>query len=74
MVDLSTAYLGLKLRTPLVPSACPLTQEIDTIRHLEDGEWRDGPGSAWNSFMFFDDPDGNSWAVQERPAVSGEGG
>jgi dihydroorotate dehydrogenase (fumarate) len=36
MVDLSTTYLGLKLRTPLVPSACPLTQEIDTIRHLED--------------------------------------
>jgi dihydroorotate dehydrogenase (fumarate) len=36
MVDLSTTYLGFKLRTPLVPSACPLTQEIDTIRHLED--------------------------------------
>jgi dihydroorotate dehydrogenase (fumarate) len=36
MADLSTTYLGLKLRTPLVPSACPLTQEIDTIRHLED--------------------------------------
>ena len=36
MVDLSTTYLSLKLRTPLVPSACPLTQEIDRIRHLED--------------------------------------
>lgn len=36
MVDLSTTYLGLTLRSPLVPSAGPLTQEIDTIRRLED--------------------------------------
>ncbi len=36
MIDLSTNYLGLKLRTPLVPSASPLSQEIDGIRHLED--------------------------------------
>jgi dihydroorotate dehydrogenase (fumarate) len=36
MIDLSTKYLGLKLRTPLVPSASPLSQEIDSIRRLED--------------------------------------
>ncbi|HKS73730.1 MAG TPA: dihydroorotate dehydrogenase-like protein [Terriglobales bacterium] len=36
MLDLSTNYLGLKLRTPLVPSASPLSQEIDSIRRLED--------------------------------------
>src|SRR5271169_784349 len=36
MIDLSTTYLGLKLRTPLVASASPLSQEIDGIRHLED--------------------------------------
>ena len=36
MIDLSTNYLGLKLRTPLVASASPLSQEIDGIRHLED--------------------------------------
>jgi len=36
MIDLSTTYLGLKLRTPLVPSASPLSQEIDSIRRLED--------------------------------------
>ncbi len=36
MIDLSTHYLGLKLRTPLVPSASPLSQEIGTIRRLED--------------------------------------
>ena len=36
MIDLSTHYLGMKLRTPLVPSASPLSQEIGTIRRLED--------------------------------------
>ena len=36
MIDLNTTYLGLKLRTPLVASASPLSQEIDSIRRLED--------------------------------------
>lgn len=36
MIDLSTKYLGMKLRTPLVPSASPLSQEISSIRRLED--------------------------------------
>ena len=29
----------------------------------------DGHGGPWNAFVFFDDPDGNSWAVQEKPAT-----
>jgi dihydroorotate dehydrogenase (fumarate) len=36
MIDLTTYYLGLKLRTPLVVSASPLSQEIGSIRRLED--------------------------------------
>jgi dihydroorotate dehydrogenase (fumarate) len=36
MIDLTTTYLGLRLRTPLVASASPLSQEIDGIRRLED--------------------------------------
>jgi dihydroorotate dehydrogenase (fumarate) len=35
-MDLSTTYLGLKLRTPLVPSASPLSEEIDSIKAMED--------------------------------------
>ena len=36
-MDLSTTYLGLKLRTPLVPSAAaPLTEDIDQIKLMED--------------------------------------
>ena len=42
--------------------------EVSPIRHMENGAWVDGRGDPWNSFIFFDDPDGNSWTVQERPA------
>jgi dihydroorotate dehydrogenase (fumarate) len=35
-MDLSTTYLGLSLRTPLVPSASPLSTEIDNIKRMED--------------------------------------
>ncbi|HEY5911731.1 MAG TPA: dihydroorotate dehydrogenase-like protein [Verrucomicrobiae bacterium] len=35
-MDLSTTYLGLKLRTPLVPAASPLSEEIDSIKQMED--------------------------------------
>jgi dihydroorotate dehydrogenase (fumarate) len=35
-MDLTTKYLGMQLRTPLVASASPLSQEIGGIRSLED--------------------------------------
>lgn len=34
--DLSTTYLGLPLRSPLVASSSPLTGEVETARTLED--------------------------------------
>lgn len=35
-MDLSTTYLGLKLKNPLVPSASPLSAKLDTAKKLED--------------------------------------
>ena len=35
-MNLTTTYLGFKLRTPLVPSASPLSENIDNIRRMED--------------------------------------
>ena len=35
-MDLTTTYLGLKLRSPLVPAASPLSEDIDNIKHMED--------------------------------------
>jgi dihydroorotate dehydrogenase (fumarate) len=36
MTDLRTRYLGLELANPIVPSASPLGQRIDTLRRLQD--------------------------------------
>ena len=35
-MDLTTTYMGLKLKNPLMPSAGPLTANVDSIRQLED--------------------------------------
>ena len=35
-MDLSTSYLGLKLKNPLVPSASPLSRTIDGVKRMED--------------------------------------
>ena len=36
MTDLSTTYLGLNLKNPLVASASPLTKKVERARKLED--------------------------------------
>jgi dihydroorotate dehydrogenase (fumarate) len=35
-IDLSTTYLGLKLKNPLVVSASPLCQDVSNVRRMED--------------------------------------
>ena len=35
-MDLSTTYLGLSLKNPIVPSASPLSHSLDGIKRLED--------------------------------------
>jgi dihydroorotate dehydrogenase (fumarate) len=35
-VDLTTRYLGLNLRSPIIPSASPLGQRVDTLKALQD--------------------------------------
>ncbi len=64
MLDLSTTYLGLKLRTPLVPSASPLTQELDSIRRLEDAG-----ASAMVFHSLFEETAQNAQFVPARPAL-----
>jgi len=36
MIDLSTRYLGLRLASPLVASASPLCESLDSLRRMED--------------------------------------
>lgn len=42
--------------------------EVSRVRHLESGQWVDGPHPArasYESFAEFTDPDGNVWVLQE---------
>lgn len=42
--------------------------EAGPVQHMDEGVWVEGRGGYWNSFVFFRDPDGNGWVLQERPA------
>ncbi|MEW5843371.1 MAG: dihydroorotate dehydrogenase-like protein [Bacteroidota bacterium] len=35
-MNLSTKYMGLNLKNPIVPSASPLSQNVDTVKAMED--------------------------------------
>src|SRR5262245_57732922 len=45
---------------------------ISSIQHHDGTGFAEGKGDDWNSFIFFDDPDGNSWAIQESPTMRAE--
>jgi dihydroorotate dehydrogenase (fumarate) len=36
MVDLTTTYLGIKLKNPLVASASPLSEKVETVKKIEE--------------------------------------
>ena len=40
--------------------------EVGEIVHFEGSNQVAGPGGPYNTFFFFQDPDGNNWAVQEK--------
>ncbi|MCF3176568.1 VOC family protein [Streptomyces sioyaensis] len=64
---------GLQLVVPDIAAARAELAErgvtVGPVQHVENGAMVDGPGGAWNSFVYFSDPDGNGWALQERPSV-----
>ena len=42
--------------------------DVSEVQHFESGKWVPGPDPLrrdFSSFVFFSDPDGNSWVVQE---------
>jgi catechol 2,3-dioxygenase-like lactoylglutathione lyase family enzyme len=42
--------------------------EASDVQHFDGRGWKPGGAGEWNSFVFFSDPDGNGWVLQERPA------
>jgi catechol 2,3-dioxygenase-like lactoylglutathione lyase family enzyme len=65
---------GIQLVVPDVDAArAQLVEqgvEVSPVQHYDGSVWVDGRGGDWNSFIFFSDPDGNGWTVQERPALN----
>jgi catechol 2,3-dioxygenase-like lactoylglutathione lyase family enzyme len=63
---------GLQLVVPDIEAArAQLVErgvEASPVQHYEGANLVEGRGGRWNSFIFFSDPDGNAWVVQERPA------
>jgi catechol 2,3-dioxygenase-like lactoylglutathione lyase family enzyme len=48
--------------------------EVSPVQHFEEGTMADGPGGDFNTFIFFSDPDGNSWTIQQHdPAAAASG-
>jgi catechol 2,3-dioxygenase-like lactoylglutathione lyase family enzyme len=52
-------------RADLLSRGVPVTP----VQHKDDTGFVEGKGSDWNSFVFFEDPDGNAWTVQESPVM-----
>ena len=46
--------------------------DVSEIQHVGKTGWEPGPGERWTAFMFFKDPDGNGWIVQEAPSPLSE--
>jgi dihydroorotate dehydrogenase (fumarate) len=59
-MNLKTKYLGLELENPIVPSASPLTRDLDTIKALEDA----GASAVVLYSLFEEELDMNEEAMQ----------
>jgi catechol 2,3-dioxygenase-like lactoylglutathione lyase family enzyme len=73
MVDTPPGWAkGMQLVVPDIAAARDqlIERGVDAgpVQHFDEGAWVDGPGGPWNSFVHFEDPDGNHWILQERPA------
>ncbi|HEX5827111.1 MAG TPA: VOC family protein [Candidatus Limnocylindrales bacterium] len=79
LADMTAGSLkGLQLCVSDIEAAHALYAErgvpVTPVRHHDGSGFVDGIGGDWNSFFFFDDPDGNGWAVQESPAMRAAAG
>ena len=63
---------GLQLLVPDIETARAelVARGVDAglVQHVDGGVWVEGRGEDWNSFVFFSDPDGNGWVLQESLA------
>ncbi|GHJ93674.1 glyoxalase [Streptomyces sp. NE5-10] len=46
--------------------------DVSPVMRVGANGWEEGKGGTWNSFLGFQDPDGNGWVVQEAPSELAE--
>jgi dihydroorotate dehydrogenase (fumarate) len=63
-MKLSTTYLGLKLKNPLMPGASPLVDNLDNVRRLEDA----GAGAIVMHSLFAEQIEGAKIALDNHVA------
>ncbi len=68
-VDLSTTYLGLSLRNPLVAAACPLTGDLDALRRMEEA----GAAAVVLPSLFEEQLERDALAIRRLVKVGPEG-
>ncbi len=68
MADLTTTYMGMRLRSPLVASASPLTGDVDELRRLEEC----GIGAVVLPSIFEEDLLEEQEALEELVAVGAQ--
>ncbi|GAB4297376.1 MAG: dihydroorotate dehydrogenase-like protein [Ignavibacteriaceae bacterium] len=67
-MDLSTEYLGMKLKSPIVPSAGPLSEDIGNIKQMEDA----GAGAVVLYSLFEEQIENESIELDYHTSVHGE--
>ncbi|HZQ14111.1 MAG TPA: dihydroorotate dehydrogenase-like protein [Pseudolabrys sp.] len=68
-MDLTTHYMGLRLRNPLIASASPLTGDLGTLRALEDH----GAGAVVLPSIFEEQIVAERHEIEQRTQVSASG-
>jgi dihydroorotate dehydrogenase (fumarate) len=69
MIDLSTEYLGLQLRSPIVASSSPLCKKLDSLSAIEDA----GAGAVVLHSLFEEEITGESEFLERALNQAGDG-
>ena len=67
-IDLRTRYLGLKLKNPMVVSACPLTGNLNTLHQLEAA----GAAAVVLPSLFEEQIEHDQWAIHHMQEFQAE--
>ena len=68
MIDMTTTYLGMELKSPLVASPSPLTEKLDDLRRLEDA----GAGAVVLYSLFEEQIERDSLHLDHHLSMHGE--